>query len=112
MLLKKCATLSFGLLLSLKAMAGYKELYNVDLAQIESDKKKLSDAYSSYKTCTSYPVTEYFAFDAAAIGDQKTAIFGSKIAPCKLQSLLDLPANDAYVFSASLTLTPEPSTSI
>ncbi|NUU36889.1 hypothetical protein [Pseudomonas sp. C2B4] len=107
MLLKKFATVSIGVLLSLKAMAGYKELYSVDLAQIESNKKKLSDEHYSYKICTNYRTNEYFAFDATAIGNQKTAIFGSKIAPCKLQSLLDLPQSDAYLFSAMLELPPK-----
>lgn len=106
MRLKNFATVSFGVLLSLKAMAGYKELYSVDLASIESNKKKLDDESSSYRICTSYRINDYFAFDAAGIGAQQTAIFGSKIAPCKLQSLLDLPLSDAYVFSAALELTP------
>ena len=110
MLLKKLATVSIGVLLSVKAMAGYKELYSVDLAQIESNKKKLSDEHFSYKICTNYRVNDYFAFDAAAIGHQTTAIFGSKIEPCKLLSLLDIPLSDTYKFSAALTITPDSST--
>lgn len=106
MRLKNFATVSFGVLLSLKAMAGYKELYSVDLAQIESNKKKLDDESSIYRICTSYRINDYFAFDATAIGVQQTAIFGSKIAPCKLQSLLELPLSNTYVFSAALELTP------
>lgn len=107
MLLKKLATVSIGVLLSVKAMAGYKELYSVDLAQIESNKKKLNDEKLSYRICTSYRTNDYFAFDAAALGNQQTAIFGSKIAPGKLQSLMDLPLHDSYVFSTTLALKPE-----
>jgi hypothetical protein len=110
MQLKNLATVSFGVLLSVKAMAYEDEPHSADLTRTESNKKTLSDEKARYKICTNYRVNDLFAFDAAAIGttSQKTAIFGSKIAPCELQSLLDLPLNEAYVFSAALELTPEP----
>ena len=109
MQLKNLATVSFGVLLSVKAMAYEDEPPSADLTRIESNKKTLSDEKARYKICTNYRVNDLFAYDAAAIGptSQKTAIFGSKIAPCKLQSLLDIPLNDAYVFSAALDLMPE-----
>ncbi len=109
MQLKNLATVSFGVLLSVKAMAYEDEPHGADLRRIESNKKALSDEKARYKICTNYRVNDLFAYDAAAIGptSQKTAIFGSKIAPCKLQSLLDIPLNDAYVFSAALDLMPE-----
>lgn len=113
MLLKNLATVSFGVLLSLKALADDKTLYSADLTRVESNKKKLNDEKSSYKVCTNYRVDDVYAFDAAALGptSQKTAIFGSKIAPSKLQGLLDLPLNDTYVFTAALELMPESLTS-
>jgi hypothetical protein len=114
MQLKNLATVSFGVLLSVKAMAYEDELHSAEPTRIESNKKTLGDEKSRYKICTNYHVNDLFAFDAAAIGptSQKTAIFGSKIAPCKLQSLLDIPLSNAYVFSAALELTPESLTSI
>jgi len=113
MQLKNLATVSFGVLLSVKAMAYEDEPQSVELTRIESNKKTLSDEKTRYKICTNYRVNDLFAFDASAIGpsSQKTAIFGSKIAPCKLQSLLDIPLNDAYVFSATLEVAPESLTS-
>ncbi|EJM15047.1 hypothetical protein PMI22_04367 [Pseudomonas sp. GM21] len=109
MQLKNLATVSFGVLLSVKAMAYEDEPQSVELTRIESNKKTLSDEKTRYKTCNNYRVNDLFAYDAAAIGPtrQKTAIFGSKIAPCKLQSLLDIAPTDAYVFSAALQLAPE-----
>jgi len=108
MQLKNFATVSFGVLLSLKAMAYDKEVYCADMTRVESNKKTLDDEHSRYKICTDYRVDDFFAFDAAAIGpaSQPSAIFGSKIAPGKLQSLVDFPLSDAYVFSASLELMP------
>ena len=93
MQLKNLATVSFGVLLSVKAMAYEDEPHSADLTRIESNKKTLNDEKARYKICTNYRVNDLFAFDAAAIGptSQKTAIFGSKIAPGKLQSLLDIP---------------------
>jgi len=113
MQLKNLATVSFGVLLSVKAMAYEDELHTADLTQVESNKKTLSNEKTRYKICTNYRVNDLFAFDAAAIGpsSQKTAIFGSKIAPCKLQSLLDIPLSDEYVFSATLEVAPESLTS-
>ena len=112
MLMKNLATASFGVMLSLKAMATDKELYNADMTRIESNKNSLSEEQADYKICSDYRVDDFFAFDASAIGSaaQQTAIFGSKIAPQKLQSLLDLPLNDTYVFSAALELVPESAT--
>lgn len=109
MLLKNLATLSFGVVLALKALAKDKELYSADLTPIESDNETLSDEKPGYKICTAYPIDDYCAFDATAIAPtrQKTAIFGSKVAPCKLQNL-DLPSSDTYVFSAALALMSEP----
>lgn len=104
MLLKKISTLSFGVLLSLKAMAGYKELYSADLAQVEHIKKRSSDEQFNYKISTHYRIDDHFAFDAGAIGTPGTAIFGSRIAPAKLQSLLDLPLNDTYRFTSTLAI--------
>ncbi|TPG79562.1 hypothetical protein [Pseudomonas arsenicoxydans] len=108
MQLKNFATVSFGVLLSLKAMAYDKEVYRAEMTRVESNKKTLDDEHSRYKICTDYRVDDFFAFDAAAIGpaSETSAIFGSKIAPCKLQSLVDSPLSDAYVFSASLELMP------
>ncbi|WPN45194.1 MULTISPECIES: hypothetical protein [unclassified Pseudomonas] len=112
MLLKNLATASLGVLLSLKAMANDKEIYSTDMTRIESNESTLSEEEASYKICSDYRVSNFFAFDASAIGSaaQQTAIFGSKIAPQKLQSLLDLPLNDTYVFSAALELVPESAT--
>jgi len=109
MLMKNLATASFGVMLSLKAMATDKELYNADMTRIESNKNSLSEEQADYKICSDYRVDDFFAFDASAIGSasQQTAIFGSNIAPEKLQSLLDLPLNDTYVFSAALELAPD-----
>lgn len=114
MLLKKLASVSMGVLLSLKALADDKDLYSADLVRIESASKKLSDKPSSYKVCTEYRVDDFFTFDAAALGStiQKTAIFGSKIAPCKLQGLVELSSGDAYAFAAALEIMPESSTSM
>jgi len=108
MQLKNFATVSFGVLLSLKAMAYDKEVYSAEMTRVESNKKTLDDEHSRYKICTDYRVEDFFAFDAAAIGpgNETSSIFGSKIAPCKLQSLVDSPLSDAYVFSASLELMP------
>lgn len=108
MQLKNFATVSFGVLLSLKAMAYDKEVYRADMTRAESNKKTPDDEQSRYKIGTDYRVEDFFAFDAAAIGpsSQTSAIFGSKIAPCKLQNLVDTPLSDAYVFSASLELMP------
>lgn len=108
MQLKNFATVSFGVLLSLKAMAYDKEVYCADMTRVESNKKTLDDEHSRYKICTDYRVEDFYAFDAAAIGpaSQTSAIFGSKIAPSKLQSLVDSPLSDAYAFSASLELMP------
>jgi hypothetical protein len=108
MQLKNFATVSFGVLLSLKAMAYDKQVYSAEMTRVESDKKTLDDEHARYKICTDYRVEDYFAFDAAAIGpaSETSAIFGSKIAPCKLQSLVDTPLSDAYVFSAALELMP------
>lgn len=113
MQLKNLATVSFGVLLSVKAMAYEDEPHSADPTRVESNKKTLSDEKARYKIRTNYRVNDLFAFDAAAIGptSQKTAIFGSKIAPRKLQSLLDIPLSDAYVFSAALELVPESMTS-
>ncbi|OOG11230.1 hypothetical protein [Pseudomonas sp. C9] len=114
MQLKNFATASFGVLLSLKAMAYDEEPCSADQTRIESNQKMLNDEKSRYKICTDYRADDFFAFDAAALGptSEKTAIFGSKIAPGKLQSLLDLPISDAYVFSAALELIPESLTSM
>jgi hypothetical protein len=108
MQLKNIATVSFGVMLSLKAMAYDKEVYRTDMTRVESNKKTLDDEQSRYKICTDYRVEDFFAFDAAAIGpaSETSTIFGSKIAPCKLQSLVDSPLSDAYAFSASLELMP------
>nr|WP_180204681.1 hypothetical protein [Pseudomonas sp. SbOxS1]NYU04675.1 hypothetical protein [Pseudomonas sp. SbOxS1] len=111
MLLKNLASVSFGVLLSLKAWADDKALYSADLTHIESNENKLIDEQSSYKICTDYRVDDFFAFDAAALGPaNQTAIFGSKIAPCKLQSLVELTTSDTYVFAAALELMRESST--
>jgi hypothetical protein len=109
MRLKNLATVSFGILLSLKALAEDKELYSADLTRIESNKKKLSDEKSAYRVFTDYRVDDFFVFDAAALGpaSQKTAIFGSKIAPGKLQSLVELSVSEAYVFAAALEIAPK-----
>ncbi|MDD2102481.1 hypothetical protein SOP85_12570 [Pseudomonas sp. YuFO20] len=106
MLLKNLATVSFGVLLSLKALADDKELYGADLTRIESNKNKLSDEKSDYRIVTAYRAEDFFAFDAAAIGpaSQKTAIFGSNLAPDKLQGLVELSSSDAYVFTAALSM--------
>ncbi|AZD05420.1 hypothetical protein [Pseudomonas chlororaphis] len=111
MLLKNLATVSLGVVLSLKAMIKDEEVYRPDLTTIENRKKTLADEQSNYRIRSDYPASDYFAFDAAAIDPtaQKTAIFGSKTASCKLQNL-NLPTSDTYVFSAALELTPEPST--
>ncbi|MFJ2689929.1 hypothetical protein [Pseudomonas sp. NPDC087336] len=111
MLLKNLASVSFGVLLSLKAWADDKALYNADLTHIESNENKLAEEQSSYKICTDYRVDDFFAFDAAALGSaSQTAIFGSKIEPCKLQSLVDSTTSDTYVFTAALELMRESST--
>jgi hypothetical protein len=106
MQLKNLATASFGVLLSLKAMAYDKELYGVDMTRIESDKKIPGNEKFSYKIPTNYQINDYCAFDAAAIGktSESSAIFGTHIAPCERQSLLDLPLNEEYVFTAALQL--------
>jgi hypothetical protein len=111
MQLKNIATATFGVLLSVKAMAYDKEPCNVEQTRIASSKKTLSDEQKSYKICTDYRANDLAAFNAAALGSQQSAIFGSRIAPSKLESLLDIPLNDAYVFSAELELTPESSIS-
>ncbi|MGY4820273.1 hypothetical protein ACVNP3_30565 [Pseudomonas chlororaphis subsp. piscium] len=110
MLLKNLATAPFGLVFSLKDKD--KELYSADLTRIENRKKTQGNEKSSYKICTGYLANDYFAFDAAAIGPtrQKTAIFGSQTAPCKLENL-NLPSSDKYVFSAALELVPKSLTS-
>ncbi|AZC34405.1 hypothetical protein C4K38_6490 [Pseudomonas chlororaphis subsp. piscium] len=112
MLLKNLAIASFGLVFSLKAMAKDKELYSADLTRIENSKKTLGNEKSGYRICTGYLANDYFAFDAAAISPtrQKTAIFGSQTAPCKLENL-NLPSSDRYVFSAALELMPKSLTS-
>ncbi|GAB6402688.1 hypothetical protein [Pseudomonas sp. MHK4] len=106
MLLKNLATVSFGVLLSLKALADDKELYGADLTRIESNKNKLNDEKSDYRIVTAYRAEDFFAFDAAAISpaSQKTAIFGSKLAPEKLQGLVEVSESDAYVFTAALSM--------
>ncbi|AUF99431.1 hypothetical protein CXQ81_02100 [Pseudomonas sp. 09C 129] len=111
MLLKNLVTVSLGVVLSLKAMIKDEEVYRPDLTTIENRKKTLADEQSNYRIRSDYPASDYFAFDAATIDPtaQKTAIFGSKTALCKLQNL-NLPTSDTYVFSAALELTPEPST--
>ncbi|QTT85996.1 hypothetical protein [Pseudomonas chlororaphis] len=112
MLLKNLATASFGLVFSLKAMTKDKELYSADLTRIENSKKTLGNEKSGYRICTGYLANDYFVFDAAAIGPthQKTAIFGSQTAPCKLKNL-NLPSSDRYFFSAVLELVPKSLTS-
>jgi hypothetical protein len=48
MLLKNLASVSFGVLLSLKAWADDKEHYKADLTRIESNENKLIEEQSSY----------------------------------------------------------------
>lgn len=105
MQLKNLATASFGVLLSLKAMAYDKDLYGVDMTRIESDKKIPSDENFSYKTPTHYQIKDFFAFDATAIGQtRQSSIFGAQMTPSELQSLVEIPVNDGYVFTAALQL--------
>ncbi|AZC54179.1 MULTISPECIES: hypothetical protein [Pseudomonas] len=110
MLLKNLATAPFGLVFSLKDKD--KELYSADLTRIENSKKTQGNEKSSYKICTGYLANDYFAFDVAAISPtrQKTVIFGSQTAPCKLENL-NLPSSEKYVFSAALELVPKSLTS-
>jgi hypothetical protein len=112
MQLKNLVTASFGVLLSLKAMAYDKELYGTDMTQVESNKKALGNDNYSYKVCTDYRIKEFFAFDATALGSttDNSAIFGSKMAAEELQSLLDLQVNDTYVFTAALDLSEQDKT--
>ena len=106
MLLKNLATVSFGVLLSLKALADDKELYGANLTGNESKKNTPNNENSDYRIVTDYRAEVFFAFDAAAIGpaNQNTAIFGSKLAPDKLQGLVELSSGDAYVFTAALSM--------
>lgn len=111
MLLKNLASVSFGVLLSLKAWADDKKHYKANLTRIESNENKLIEEQSSYKICTDYRVDDFFAFNASDLGpSNQSAIFGSKIAPCKLQSLVELSTSDTYVFAAALELMRESST--
>lgn len=109
MQLKNLVTASFGVLLSLKAMAYDKELYATDMTRAESNKKALGNDNYSYKVCTNYRIKDFFAFDAAALGSttNNSVIFGSNIAAEELQSLLDLQVNDTYVFTAALDLSEQ-----
>jgi hypothetical protein len=105
MQLKNLATASFGVLLSLKAMACDKDLYGVDMTRIESDRKIPGDENLSYKIPTHYEIKDFFAFDATAIGQtRQSSIFGAQMTPSELQSLVEIPENDGYVFNATLQL--------
>lgn len=106
MLLKNFVTVSFGLLLSLKAMADDKGVYSAKLTNVETNKKALSAVKANYQVKTGYRTDEFYSFTAAAIDPMKpqSQIFSSKIDPRNVQHMDDSPLNNKYAFSAELEL--------
>ncbi len=100
MLLKNFVTVSFGLLLSLKAMADDKGIYSAKLTSVETNKKAPTTVKTGYQVKNGYRIDDFYAFTAAAIDPMKpqSQIFSSKIDPRKVQHMDDSP------FSAELEL--------
>ncbi|EJM81702.1 hypothetical protein PMI34_05071 [Pseudomonas sp. GM74] len=106
MLLKNFVTVSFGLLLSLKAMADDKGVYSAKLTSVETNKKAPSTVKTGYQVKTGYRIDDFYSFTAAAIDPMKpqSQIFSSKIDPRNIQRLDDSPSDSKYAFSAELEL--------
>ena len=106
MLLKNFVTVSFGLLLSLKAMADDKGVYSAKLTSIETNKKAPSTVKTGYQVKTGYRIDDFHAFTAAAIDPMKpqSQIFSSKIDPRNVQHMDDSALDSKYAFSAELEL--------
>ena len=106
MLLKNFVTVSFGLLLSLKAMADDKGVYSTKLTSVETNKKVPSAVKTSYQVKTGYRIDDFYAFTAAAIDPMKpqSQIFSSEIDPRNVQHMDDSPLGSKYAFSAELEL--------
>ncbi|MFY0731810.1 hypothetical protein [Pseudomonas sp. NFX15] len=106
MRLKNFVTVSFGLLLSLKAMADDKDIYSQKMASIETNKKAVSDVKNSYQVNTGYRINDFYAFDATAINPTKAPsnIFTSNIDPHSVRHMRDAAFDEKYAFSAGLEI--------
>ncbi|EJM64967.1 hypothetical protein [Pseudomonas sp. GM55] len=106
MLLKNFVTVSFGLLLSLKAMADDKGVYSAKLTCAETDKKAPSAVKTGYQVNTGYRIDDFHSFSAAAIDPMKpqSKIFSAKVDPRNVQHMDDSPSDSKYAFSAELEL--------
>ena len=106
MLLKNFVTVTFGLLLSLKAMADDKGFYSAKLTSVETNKKALSAVKNGYQVTTGYRMDDFHSFTAAAIDPMKpqSQIFSSKVDPRNVQHMDDSPLDTRYAFSAELEI--------
>ncbi|WP_460156698.1 hypothetical protein [Pseudomonas sp. S2_H10] len=106
MLLKNFVTVSFGLLLSLKAMADEKGIYSAKLSSVETNKKAPGSVKNGYQVKTGYRIDDFHSFTIAAIDPMKpqSKIFSSKIDQRNVQQLNDSSPDSKYAFSAELEL--------
>src|SRR5689334_8582922 len=106
MLLKNFVTVSFGLLLSLKAMADDKGVYSAKLTCTETNKKALNAVKTGYQVKTGYRIDDFHSFSAAAIDPMKpqSRIFSAQVDPRNIQRLNDSAPDSKYAFSAELDL--------
>ena len=106
MLLKNFVTVSFGLLLSLKAMADDKGIYSAKLTSVETNKKAPGSVKNGYQVKTGYRIDDFHSFTIAAIDPMKpqSKIFSPMIDSRNVQQLDDTPSNSNYAFSAELEI--------
>ncbi|WP_085725287.1 hypothetical protein [Pseudomonas sp. R37(2017)] len=109
MLLKNFVTVSFGLLLSLKAMADDKGVYSAKLTSVETNKKAPSTVKTGYQVKTGYRIDDFYSFTAAAIDPMKpqSQIFNTTIDARNVQRMDDSASDSRYAFSAELELIRE-----
>ncbi|MGX1086654.1 hypothetical protein [Pseudomonas sp. AP3_22 TE3818] len=106
MLLKNFVTVSFGLLLSLKAMADDKGIYSAKLTSVETNKKAPDSVKTGYQVKTGYRIDDFYSFTAAAIDPMKpqSKIFSPMVDPRNVQQLDASPSHSNYAFSAELEI--------
>ena len=105
-LLKNFVTVSFGLLLSLKAMADDKGIYSAKLSCVETNKKAPNSVKAGYQVQTGYRIDDFHAFTVTAIDPMRpqSKIFSSKIDPRNVQQLNDSSSASKYAFFFFLVL--------
>ena len=106
MLLKNFVTVSFGLLLSLKAMADDKGIYSTKLTSVETNKKVPSTVKNGYQVKNGYRIDDFYSFTATAIDPMKpqSKIFSPMVDSRNVQQLDDSASHSNYAFSAELEI--------